>query len=94
MIFFKTFSDEEIDKAIMKSPTKSCLLDLWPTFFKDCLDILLLSIKNYLIVLCLKVLFLLVSKNILSTDKKGLIATRQFQELPPCVRLGSYLQTC
>ena len=38
---FKTVSDEEIQKAIMKSPTKSCLLDPWPTFLvKECLDIL------------------------------------------------------
>ena len=29
---FNEVSDEEIQKAIMKSPTKSCLLDPWPTF--------------------------------------------------------------
>ena len=38
---------EEIHKAIMKSPTKSCLLDLWPTFFVECLDILLPSITKF-----------------------------------------------
>ena len=44
---FKTVSDEEIQKAIMKSPTKSCLLDPWPTFFiKECLDILAPSITK------------------------------------------------
>ena len=32
----------------MKSPTKSCLLDPWPTFlvFKECIDILLPSITR------------------------------------------------
>ena len=41
---FKEVSDEEIQKAIMKSPTKSCLLDPWPTFLvKECLDILVPS---------------------------------------------------
>ena len=29
---FRTVSDVEIHKTIMKSPTKSCLLDPWPTF--------------------------------------------------------------
>ena len=44
---FKTVSDEEIQKAIMKSPTKSCLLDQWPTFLvKECLDILVPSITK------------------------------------------------
>ena len=44
---FKEVSDEEIQKAIMKSPTKSCLLDPWPTFLvKECLDILVLSITK------------------------------------------------
>ena len=44
---FKKVSDEEIKKAIMKSPTKSCLLDLWPTFLvKECLDILVPSITE------------------------------------------------
>ena len=40
---FRTVSDVEIHKAIMKS----CLLDLWPTFLvKECLDILLPSITK------------------------------------------------
>ena len=44
---FKTVSDEEINKAIMKSPTKSCLLDPWPAFLvKEYLDILLPSITK------------------------------------------------
>ena len=35
---FKTVSEEEIQKTIMKSPTKSCLLDPWPTFLvQECL---------------------------------------------------------
>ena len=38
---FKQVSQEEIRKIIMKSPTKSCLLDPWPTFLvKQCTDIL------------------------------------------------------
>ena len=38
---------EEISKIIKNSPTKSCLLDPWPTFLvKDCLDILLPSITK------------------------------------------------
>ena len=44
---FNEVSDEEIQKAIMKSPTKSCLLDPWPTFLvKECLDILVPSITK------------------------------------------------
>ena len=33
--FFEPVSVEEIHKAIMKSPTKSCLLDPWPTFLVE-----------------------------------------------------------
>ena len=41
------FFDEEIQKAIMKSPTNFCLLDPWPTFLvKECLDILVPSITK------------------------------------------------
>ena len=44
---FKTAFDEKIQKAIMKSPTKSCLLDPWPTFLvKECLDIIVPSITK------------------------------------------------
>ena len=44
---FKQVSQEEIRKIIMKSPTKSCLLDPWPTFLvKECIDILLPSITR------------------------------------------------
>ena len=44
---FKEVSDEEIQKAIMKSPTKSCLLDPWPSFLvKEGLDILVPSITK------------------------------------------------
>ena len=44
---FKQVSQEEIRKIIMKSPSKSCLLDPWPTFLvKECIDILLPSITR------------------------------------------------
>ena len=44
---FKQVSQEEIRKIIMKSPTKSCLLDPWPTFHvKECIDILQPSITR------------------------------------------------
>ena len=44
---FKQFSQDEIRKIIMKSPSKSCLLDPWPTFLvKECIDILLPSITR------------------------------------------------
>ena len=44
---FKQVSQEEIRKIIMKSPTKSCLLDPWPTFLvKECIDNLLPSITR------------------------------------------------
>ena len=44
---FKQVSQEEIRKIIMKSPTKSCLLDPWPTFLvKESIDILLPSITR------------------------------------------------
>ena len=40
-------SQEEIRKIIMKPPSKSCLLDPWPTFLvKECIDILLPSIAR------------------------------------------------
>ena len=44
---FKQVSQEEIRKIIMKSPSKSCLLDPWPTFLvKECIDTLLPSITR------------------------------------------------
>ena len=44
---FKQVSQQEIRKIIMKSPSKSCLLDLWPTFLvKECINILLPSITR------------------------------------------------
>ena len=40
-------TQDEIGKIISKSPTKSCLLDLLPTFLiKECIDILLQSITK------------------------------------------------
>ena len=40
---FSTFakvSEDEVNKIISDSPTKSCMLDLWPTFLvKDCLHL-------------------------------------------------------
>ena len=39
---FSQVSEEDVDKIIKTSPTKSCLLDPWPTFLiKECIDILL-----------------------------------------------------
>ena len=44
---FKSVSEDEVRKVITKSPTKSCLLDPWPTFLvNECLAILLLSITK------------------------------------------------
>ena len=44
---FKPVTEAETHKFIMSSPTKSCLLDPWPTFLvKDCIDILLPSITK------------------------------------------------
>ena len=44
---FKAVSEDEVWKVITKSPTKSCLLDPWPTFLvKECLDILLPSVTK------------------------------------------------
>ena len=44
---FKQVSQEEIRKIIIKSSTKSCLLDPWPTFLvKECIDIKLPSITR------------------------------------------------
>ena len=44
---FKQISQEEIRKFIMKSPSKSCLLDPWPTFVvNECIDIPLPSITR------------------------------------------------
>ena len=45
--YFKQVSQEEIRKVFMISPTKSCLLDPYPTFLvKECIDILLPSITR------------------------------------------------
>ena len=44
---FTQVSEDEVRKIISSSPTKSCLLDPWPTFLmKDCIDILLPSITK------------------------------------------------
>ena len=44
---FKSVSEDEVQKVITKSPTKSCLLDPWPIFLvKECLDSLLPSITK------------------------------------------------
>ena len=49
--FLNTVCDKEIHKAIMKSPTNSCLLDSRPTFLvKECLDIIVPSISK--LVMC------------------------------------------
>ena len=64
----------------MKSPTKSCLLDPWPTFLvKECLDILLPSIT--------KLVNCSLSEGVVPADFKK-------DELPTCVRLVLYLETC
>ena len=47
LTFLKSVSEDEVQKAIAKSPTKSCLLDPWPTFLlKECLDTLLPSVTK------------------------------------------------
>ena len=47
LVKFDDASPDDIAKVIKNSPTKSCLLDSWPTFLvKDCLDILLPSITK------------------------------------------------
>ena len=44
---FTQVSEDTVDKIIQNSPTKSCLLDPWPTFLiKECSDILLPSITK------------------------------------------------
>ena len=63
---FKEVSDEEIQKAIMKSPTKSCLLDPWSTVLvKECLDILVPSITKLVNCSLSEGLFLLILKKLL-----------------------------
>ena len=47
LVKFDIASPDDIAKVIKNSPTKSCLLDPWPTFLvKDCLDILFPSITK------------------------------------------------
>ena len=47
LVKFDDASPDDIAKVIKNSPTKSCLLDPWPTFLvKDCLNILLPSITK------------------------------------------------
>ena len=44
---FRQVSEEDVDKIIKTSPTKSCLLDPWPTFLvKECIDIFLPSLTK------------------------------------------------
>ena len=44
---FRQVSEDNVGKIIKSSPTKSCLLDPWPTFLiKECIDILLPSLTN------------------------------------------------
>ena len=44
---FTPVTQDEISKIINKSPTKSCLLDLMPTFLiKECIDVLLPSVTK------------------------------------------------
>ena len=44
---FGNVTEEEVQKIITASPTKSCSLDPWPTFLlKDCLDILIKPITE------------------------------------------------
>ena len=44
---FNEVLENEVQKIIKNSPTKSCLLDIVPTFFlKDCVEILLPSITK------------------------------------------------
>ena len=74
---FNEVSDEEIQKAIMKSPTKSCLLDPWPTFLvKECLDILVPSIT--------KLVNCSLSEGVVPADFKKAVVT-------PLIREGSVL---
>ena len=44
---FRQVSENDVGKIIKTSPTKSCLLDPWPTFLiKEYIDILLPSLTN------------------------------------------------
>ena len=44
---FRQVSEDDVDKIIKSSPTKSCLLDPWPTFLiKECIDILISSLTK------------------------------------------------
>ena len=44
---FRNVSEDEVGKIIKSSPTKSCLLDPWPTFLiKECIDVLLPSLTK------------------------------------------------
>ena len=44
IIAFTEVNQDTVDKIIKNSPTKSCMLDPWPTFLiKECSDILLQS---------------------------------------------------
>ena len=47
MTAFRQVSEEDVDKIIKTSPTKSCMLDPWLTFhIKECIDILLPSLTK------------------------------------------------
>ena len=81
----------------MKSPTKSCLLDPWPTFLvKECIDILFPSIT--------KLVNCSLSEGFVSGGFKKAIVTPliKMSSLPPnelkklqaCFGVGLHIETC
>ena len=60
---FRQVSEDDVDKIIKSSQTKSCLLDPWPTFLiKECIGILLPSLTKLVNCLSRRVVSLMPSK--------------------------------
>ena len=95
LVKFDYASPDDIAKVIKISPTKSCLLDPWPTFLvKDCLDILLPSIT--------KLVNCSLSEGAVPDGFKSAVVnplinksslSRQSKELSPCVWAELHLKT-
>ena len=94
--FDDAFQFDDIARVIKNSPTKSCLLDPWPTFLvKDCLDILLPSITKLVNCSLLEGAVPDGFKSAVVTPliKKSSLSKDELKKLSPCVWVELYLKT-
>lgn len=83
---FHQVSESDVRKFIMSSPTKSCVLDPWPTFLvKECVDVLLPSITKLVNLSLVEGLFPSGFKQAVVTPllKKASLAKDEFKNYRP-----------